>query len=86
MAAVLRQRVDDTASQHSVSARYTSAAVCEASTLIESTSTASDPLEIDRDIRVSQRDFKLFLVALDSDEGPNDDLIQAAEHYKQKYG
>jgi uncharacterized protein (DUF1778 family) len=74
MAAVLRQRVDDTASQQSLRANYTSAAC------------AADPLEINRDIRLSNRDFKLFLVTLESDEVPNDALSQAAQSYKQKYG
>jgi len=41
--------------------------------------------ELSRKIVMSQRDFKLFLVAIDSDEEPNDTLKAAAEKFKQKY-
>jgi len=46
---------------------------------------ASDDNELSRRIVMSQRDFKLFLVAIDSDEEPNDTLKAAAEKFKQKH-
>jgi uncharacterized protein (DUF1778 family) len=47
--------------------------------------TSANLLELPQTIRMSQRDFRLFLVALDSDEEPNDTLKAAAEKFKQKY-
>lgn len=38
------------------------------------TTTDSDQYNLPREMVMSQRDFKLFLVALDSDEEPNDKL------------
>ncbi len=42
--------------------------------------------ELSHKIVMSQRDFKLFLVEIDSDEEPNELLRSAAEEYKRKYG
>jgi uncharacterized protein (DUF1778 family) len=86
MAAVLRQRIDDTASQQSLTAHCISATMTTDTRILNENTSTSDPLEINRDIHVSDRDFKLFLVTLQSDEGPNDALRQAADQYKQKYG
>jgi uncharacterized protein (DUF1778 family) len=47
---------------------------------------SNEHFELPREIRMSRRDFKLFLVEVDSDEEPNDTLRQAAEEYKRKYG
>jgi uncharacterized protein (DUF1778 family) len=53
--------------------------------LSEVTSTATDPFALQKDIRVTQRDFRLFLVSVENARQPNDKLRAAAEEYKQKY-
>jgi uncharacterized protein (DUF1778 family) len=42
--------------------------------LREVVSDSSTEFDLPREIRMSQRDFKLFLVALEADEEPNDKL------------
>jgi uncharacterized protein (DUF1778 family) len=52
-----------------------SAASNVATTLLDSISDSSNEhFEVPREMRMSRRDFKLFLVALDQDEQPNDKL------------
>lgn len=47
---------------------------------------SNEQFELAREIRMSRRDFKLFLVEIESDEEPHDKLLQAAQEYKRKYG
>ena len=46
---------------------------------------AASEYELPRQIRMSPRDFRLFMLALNSDEEPNEALKAAAEKFKQKY-
>jgi uncharacterized protein (DUF1778 family) len=52
------------------------------STLVQS---AEEVLERRRTIRLSNRDRDLFLALLDSDEGPNEALREAAERFKRDF-
>ncbi len=52
------------------------------STLLQS---AEEVLERRRTIHLSNRDRDLFLALLDSDEGPNQELREAAERFKRDF-
>lgn len=52
------------------------------STLVQS---AEEVLERRRTIHLSNRDRDLFLALLDSDEGPNEALREAAERFKRDF-
>lgn len=43
-------------------------------------------LDRDRRITLNNADRDRFLQKLDSDEGPNEALVQAAQDFKQRYG
>ena len=83
-AARLQPEVDETAARRQTRAVSSSSAASPATEILNEASHA-DPLEIHRNIRLSRRDFQLFLVASESDEGPNAELVQAAERYNEKY-
>ena len=53
------------------------------SSLVQS---AQEVLEKHQTITFSNRDFDAFLEAIDSEEGPNEALKQAAERYKRHSG
>ena len=53
--------------------------------LSEVISDSAIEFDLPQKIVMSQRDFKLFLVALDSDAEPNEALRAAAETFKEKY-
>ena len=63
-----------------------SAASNATTVLRDSISDSSTHFQLPREIRMSRRDFKLFLVEIDSEEEPNDALRQAAAEYKRKHG
>lgn len=48
-------------------------------------SDSSNEFELPRAIRVSERDFKLFLVSIENAKEPSEKLRAAAEEYKRKY-
>lgn len=52
------------------------------STLVQS---AEEVLERRRTIHLSNRDRDLFLALLDAEEGPNEDLRDAAERFKRDF-
>jgi hypothetical protein len=54
-------------------------------TVTEISSTDEALFGFPKEIRMSQRDFKLFLVALESDEEPVDKLRDVADEYKRRF-
>jgi hypothetical protein len=44
-----------------------------------------DEFDLPQEIRLSQRDFKLFLVEIERDEEPNELLVACAAEYKQNF-
>jgi Protein of unknown function (DUF1778). len=73
MATARLERYDDTSEDRSVRPHLTVVSGHE-EIVTEISSTDSNLRELPNQLRLSQRDFKLFLVALDSDEEPNDKL------------
>ena len=47
---------------------------------------AQEILEKHQTVTLSNRDFDAFLQAIESEEGPNEALTQAAERYRQRFG
>lgn len=68
-----------------VGRRYTNVSTESQQTLSDITSTDTDDFGLRRDIMVSERDFKLFLVSVENPQPPSDRLRAAAEEYKRKY-
>jgi len=66
-----------------VVSRISSADIGVQARVMREYTTASQPLDTDyilpREIKMSKQDFKLFLVALDSDEEPNEKLKALVE-------
>ncbi len=79
----LQPEVDETATPTRLRAASHSSAATPATEVLNAPE--SDHLEIHRNIRVSQQDFQLFLVASESNERPNETLMRAAERYNRKY-
>ncbi len=71
--ATARLEYDDTSTARGIRPNLTLVSGRE-EVVVEMSSTHANLLESPRQLRLSQRDFKVFLVALDSDEEPNDKL------------
>lgn len=71
--ATARLEYDDTSMARNIRPNLTPVSNRE-EVVAEVSSTDANLFEFPKQLRLSQRDFKLFLVALDSDEEPNDKL------------
>ena len=83
--ATARLQYDDTSTARNIRPRLTVVSDRE-EVVAEVSSTDTDLSELPKRIKMSSRDFKLFLVALEDDLEPNDALKAAAERFKQKHG
>ena len=71
--ATARLQYDETCMDRSVRPHLTVVSSRE-ELVTEVSSTDADQCEFPKELKLSQRDFRLFLVALESDEEPNDKL------------
>jgi uncharacterized protein (DUF1778 family) len=84
--ATARLEYNDTASARRVRPNLTLVSNHEEVVTEAVSSTDVNLAELPKRIKMSARDFKLFLVALEADEEPTDALKAAAERFKQKHG
>lgn len=71
--ATARLQYDDTSVERSARS-YLTVVSSREEVIAEVSSTDAASFQLPKDLKMSQRDFKLFLVALESDEEPNDKL------------
>lgn len=71
--ATIPRTIDSAATGAYILSGYTTASNAQ-TVLSDAISDSSDEFDLPREMRMTPRDFKLFLVALESDEEPNEKL------------